>query len=160
MWIKTKCMLTCLLVLLSCPLVGYCSDITIIPERQVVEMSLVQYNELVSLMGRLKANSTLLTDNLNRLEKNSAVSQADLALLKTQLNDSQNKVTQIQASLDKAEISIMTAYQQLTEQQKFLETAQAQVKLMEKTISRLERQRDTAYGVATLVTAYAIKEKT
>lgn len=36
---------------------------------------------------------------------------------------------------------------------------QEQVKLMEKTISRLKRQRDTAYVVTTLVTAYAIKER-
>lgn len=156
MWIKRSCTLLLAAFLLSLPAVSYCTDTMNKQDNATVTMQYSQYNRLKEIMNEQSMQITKLEGIISLLKQNSTEDKETLLTLQTQLNDCRTRLTIAQDLLTKQGEKLTEVNSLLMSNEESLKTLTKQIKVMERTISRLERQRDVWMVIAGAFAIYNV----
>ena len=156
MWTKRSCTLLLAVFLLFLPAVSYCTDTTNIQDNATVTMQYSQYNRLKEIMNEQSMQITKLEGIISLLKQNSTEDKETLLTLQAQLNDCKTRLTIAQDLLTKQGEKLTEVNSLLMSNEESLKTLTKQIKVMERTISRLERQRDVWMVIAGAFALYNV----
>lgn len=148
-------LLLLLLSVSSCsPAFGYEITSPNLEDKEVVIMSINEWNTLKKEFAQQKLDLMSLEETLNILEKESTVSQQELIKLQNQLLESKKVIIELEKNYSQAKNNLQELKNDLRESRILLTQLKLEVKQLQQENKRLRAQRDTyAYGGAVLLIA-------